>query len=212
MSSQNSLGVKGVIILLLFVIGIPLATFLGNQKMMNYQVNGTDVTAKVINVETLRIARKVITTVTATYTDKDGKIITAEVINPGSVSKNDMIVGKVVPENPTEVFLKPSLGITIIVYGIFGFCFLMGLIIIYGMVHSKNTQKQMASHSKVTDAVILSREQIGDATFVDIAFKDENGVHRSASCRVPDYMNANMSTCTIRYFVKSEKKVICEIV
>ena len=212
MNTNNSIGVKGIIMLLLFVVGIPLALFLGNQKMINYQTNGTDVTATVVKVEKWKVSGKFREKVTVTYLDKDGTRITAEAINPGSVSENDTIVGKVVPENPAEVFLEPSLMTSVIVYGIMGFCFLGGLLIIFGMARNRMINKQMAAHSKVTDAVIMRREQIGDVSFVDVGFKDENGVHRFASCRVPVYMNANISTCTIRYFVKSEKKTICEIV
>src|ERR1035437_2882852 len=132
MDSQNSMGFKGIVMLLLLVVGIPLAMFLGNQTMINYQVNGTDVTAKVINVKTFRITGKIRTTVTATYSGKNGTLITANVINPGTLYENDTIVGKVLPGSPTEVFLKLSLGITILVYGLAGFCFLMDLLVIYG--------------------------------------------------------------------------------
>ena len=212
MNSQNSIGIRGIIMLLLLVVGLPLGLFLGNQKAINYQMNGTDVTATVVKVEKWKVRKIIRQTVTVTYTDKDGTMITADVINPGSVSENDTIVGKILPENPKEVYLEPSLGITILVYGITGFCFLGGLLVIFGMIRSRMTNKQMAAHSKVTDAVIMKREQIGDAIFVDVGFKDEKGIHRFASCRVPEYMNADISSCTIRYFVKSEKKTICEIV
>lgn len=212
MNSQNSIGIKGIIMLLLLVVGLPLGLFLGNQKAIHYQTDGTDVTAKVVKVEKWRVSGKNRQKVTVTYTDNGGTMITADVINPGSVSEDDTIVGKVLPENPKEVYLEPSLGITILVYGLTGFCFLGGLLVIFGMIRSRMTNKQMAAHSKVTDAVIMKREQIGDVIFVDIGFKDEKGVHRFGSCRVPEYMNADITTCTIRYFVKSEKKTICEII
>jgi len=212
MNSQNSIGIKGIIMLLLLVVGLPLGLFLGNQKAIHYQTNGTDVTATVVNVEEWKVRGKVRQKVTVTYTEKDGTMITADVINPGSVSKNDTIVGKVLPENPQEVYLEPSLGITILVYGITVFCFLGGLLVIFGLIRGRMTNKQMAAHSRITDAVIMKREQIEDVIFVDVGFKDEKGVHRFGSCRVPDYMNSDMTTCTIRYFIKSEKKTICEIV
>lgn len=217
MNSQNSIGIKGIIILLLLVVGLPLGLFIGNQKAIHYQTNGMDVTATVVNVEEWKVNDKIRQKVTVTYTDKDGTLTTAEVINPGSVSANDTIVGKVLPENPQEVYMEPSLVITILVYGITVFCFLVGLLVIFGLIRGRMVNKQMAANSRITDAVIMKRVLIGDMLFVDVGFKDDKGVHRYGSCRVPDYlysdyMNSDISTCTIRYLVKSEKKTNCEIV
>jgi len=212
MSSQNSIGVKGIVILLVLIIGIPLGAYFGQQKSINYKVNGTEVTATVINVYTWRVRGTIRKTVTVTYEDKDGKLITAKAINAGDVIENQTIIGKVIPENPEEVFLEPALWLTILVNGVAGLLFLGGLLVLFGMVWRRKTDKQMSAQGKVTDAVIMKREFIGDTLFVDVGFKDENGIHRFASCSAPIYLDSKASTCTIRYVVKSEKKVICEIV
>lgn len=212
MSSQNSFGVKGIIMLLILLIGIPIGLYGANQTSINYQVNGTKVTATVINVESWKIGKKHRETVTVTYVNEDGQPITAKAINAGDVFENDTITGKVVPEKPEEVFLEPPMWQHIVVYGVSGLLYFFCLLILFGLVRGRKTDKQIAAQGKITDADIIRREFIGDETFVDIEFRDENGNLRFGSCRAPIYLKSNASTCTIRYLVKSEKKIICEIV
>jgi len=158
------------------------------------------------------VGRKYRKWVTVTYKNEDGKQITAQAINTVDVFENDTITGKVLPENPEEVFMEPPIWVSIVAYGLAGLCFFGGLLVLIMMVHARKTDKQIASQGKITDAVIIRREFMGDVTLVDIEFRDENGILRFASCRAPIYLNSTATTCTIRYLVKSEKKILCEIV
>jgi len=211
MSSQNSAGVKYIIVLLIILIGFPVAFYFKNQKSINYRLNGTEVTATVIDVSEKKVRGTVRTTVTVTYENEDGELITAKAINPGSVFENDTIVGKVVPENPEEVFREPSAGMTLLVYGIVGLIYLGALFMLIAMILGRSVGKKMARQGKITEAVILRRELVEGDLFVDLEFKDENGIMRHGSCRVPEYIDTNNRTCTIRYLPKSKDKAICEM-
>jgi len=211
MSSQNSAGVKYIIVLLIILIGFPVALYFRNQKSINYQLNGTEVTATVVGVSEKKVRGTVRTTVTVTYENEVGELVTAKAINPGNVVEKDTIVGKVVPEKPEEVFLEPSAGMTLIVYGIMGLIYVGALIMLIAMILGRNIGKKMVRQGKITEAVIIRRELVEGNLFVDVEFKDENGIVRRGSCRVPEYIDTNNRICTIRYLPKSKDKAICEM-
>lgn len=211
MSSEKSSVVRMVIVLLIFIIGVPVGMYFLNQKTINYRMNGTEVTATVISVESKRVRGTDRITVTVTYENEDGEIITAKAINPGNVYENDTIVGRVVPEKPEEVFLEPPMWQTIVAYGVAGLFFFGSLILLIAMVIGKKTEKQMSRQGKITEATITRRELIDGSIFVDVEFRDDNGILRRGSCRAPEYMDTAKPTCTIRYLAKSDKKTICEM-
>ncbi len=211
MSSKNSLGPRLIIILLIILIGFPVAFYFMNQKAFNYRMNGTEVTATVILVDTKIVRGTERKTVTVTYENKNGELITAKAINPGDVDENDTIVGKVVPEKPEEVYLEPSVRMTILVYSIVGLIYVAALVILIALIFGRNTGKRMEKEGKIAEAFIVRRELVEGILFVDLEFKDDKGVIRHGSCRVPEYIDTNNRICTIRYLPKSTDKAICEM-
>lgn len=211
MSSQNSAGAKYIIVLLIILIGFPVALYFAKQKSINYQLNGTEVKATVVGVSEKKVRGTIRKTVTVTYENEDGEVITAKAINPGSVLENDTIVGRVVPETPEEVFLEPSGGMTFLVYVLMGLIYLGALFMLIAMILGRNISKKMARQGKIAEAVIIRRELIEGNIFVDVEFKDENGIVRRGSCRVPEYIDTNNRICTIRYLPKPKNKAVCEM-
>lgn len=211
MSSENSVGAKFIIMLLIILIGFPVAFYFAKQKQLNYQVNGTEVTATVINVESLMVGRKYREWVTVTYENQDGDLITAKAINAVNVVVNDTIVGRVVPEKPEEVFVEQTTGVAIVAYVIVGLLYSVALFFLVAVIIGRNTGKKMAKQGKITEALIIRREQLDGSIFVDVEFEDDNGILRYGSCRVPEYIDTTGRTCTIRYLAKAKNKAICEM-
>jgi len=205
-------GIRGIIMLFLIMIGIPAAILIGNQKMIDYKTNGIEVTATVVNVESMHIGKKIRHYVTVTYTDPNGQLITANAINADGAVMNQSIYGRVLPGVPNEVFLEPAPWVLVVVYGLAIFFFLAGAFLIFGMFYRARTDEKLSRMGTVTDALILNRIYIGDSQLIEVTFKDERGIVRKVECCPPPYLPQNATECTVRYVVKSEKKVICEVV
>lgn len=174
-------------------------------------MNGTEVKATVIRVETKKVRGRERQIVTVTYENEDGGLITAKALNPGDVAENDTLVGKVVPEKPEEVYLEPSARMSLLVYGIAGLFYISALIVLVALIMGRNTGKRMAKEGKIAEAFIVRRELVDGFLFVDLEFKDDMGVIRHGTCRVPEYIDTNNRTCLIRYLPKSTDKAICEM-
>jgi len=205
-------GIRGIIMLFLIMIGIPTAILIGNQKMIDYRTNGIEVTATVVNVDSIMVGRKYRKAVTVTYTDPNGQLITANAINADGAVMNQSIYGRVLPGVPNEVFLEPAPWVLVVVYGLAVFFFLGGAVLIFGMFYRTRTDEKLSRMGTVTDALILNRIYIGDSQLIEVEFKDERGIVRKVNCCPPSYLPQNATECTVRYVVKSEKKVICEVV
>jgi hypothetical protein len=50
MNTDHSFGIRQVLILILITVGIPIALLVGFQKSINYQANGTEVSATTTDV------------------------------------------------------------------------------------------------------------------------------------------------------------------
>lgn len=198
------------VLLLMFVL--PLAIYNMNQADINLRLNGKEVTATVINVEKWQIGKKHHEKVTVTYVNDNGQTITAEAYNSTGVFENDTIVGSVLPGKPEIVYVEPSIWIKAPLYGLAGLFFFGGFVMLVIMIRASKDEMQLTKQGKVAEAVIIRRELVEDAIFVDVGFRDHNGIQRFGNCRVPAYLDSDASICMIRYLVKSEKKVICEIV
>ncbi|MDD4095715.1 MAG: hypothetical protein PHP22_05680 [Oscillospiraceae bacterium] len=107
MNSNKSIGFTRIVILILITVGIPIALLIGFQKQINYQVNGTEVSATVTDVQSLIIAGKHRTNVTVSFKDEFGELITAKATNAGNPVVGQTITGKVLSENPGELFIDP---------------------------------------------------------------------------------------------------------
>lgn len=212
MNSNDSLGFTRMIILILITVGIPIALLVGFQKTINYQVNGTEVSATVTDVQTLLIRGKYRTNITVAYENESGELVTAQATNAVSPVIGQTITGKVLAGNPDELFLDPPVWQLILVYSVAGLCFIGGLVIIFALIRGRKTDKQMASQSMFAEATVVGRENVGGYLFLDVQFRDGDGIIRKASCRAPEYWDPSGSTCHVRYIAKSEKKVVCEIV
>jgi hypothetical protein len=87
-----------------------------------------------------------------------------------------------------------------------------GLVILFAMLKGRKTDQQMAAQSMFAEATVIGRENVGGYLYLDLQFRDSDGIIRKASCLAPNHYDPSAGTCHVRYIVKSEKKVVFEIV
>jgi len=187
-----------------------------DKERQNYRENGYEVTATIVDVYEIPSVRRPRTTtkVIVVYQNPDGQLIRAGTKNPPSRIIGDQYIGKVVADDPDMVYRevqkwKEGETIFLIVGGIF---YLLNLIFLIFILRGIRANKKLAVKGEVAEAEVLGCDTLGNETFVDVRFKDKNGLLYNASCVAPPNMNLVAKTCSVRYVVTSENTVDCEII
>lgn len=113
MNPEDIKKMRTLVILVVLTIVIPISLLVTNLKTLNYQVNGTRVEARVTYVDTIRVGKLTTHTVYVVYQDASGEVISATATNAAYVNDNDILVGRVLSSNPSEVFVEPPVWVPV---------------------------------------------------------------------------------------------------
>jgi hypothetical protein len=227
MNSENKLETSGTklgwklgfyFVMMLVILPIFLVVLDQNydKEQKHYRENGYEVTATIVDVYEIPSVRRPRTTtkVIVVYQSPDGRLIRAGTKNPPSYTIGEQYIGKVVADDPYLVYRevqewKEGKLIFLIIYVVF---YLLNLLFLIILLRRIRANRKLAVKGEVAEAEVLGCDTIKNETFVDVRFKDENGILYNASCVAPPDMNLVAKTCFVRYVVTSENTVDCEIV
>ncbi|MDD4096211.1 MAG: DUF3592 domain-containing protein [Oscillospiraceae bacterium] len=227
MNSENSqetsgtkLGWKLGFYFVIMLVALPIFFVVLDQnydkERKHYRENGYEVTATIVAVYEIPSVRRPRTTtkVIVIYQSPDGQLIRAGTKNPPSYTIGEQYIGKVVEDDPNMVYRevqewKEGKLIFLIGFAVF---YLLNLFFLVMILRRKRADKKLAVKGAIAEAEVIRCDTYGNETFVDISFKDENGLLYNASCVAPPNMNLVAKTCFVRYVVTSENSVDCEIV
>lgn len=194
--------------LILLIIGLPCAMIIGSRERLEYAIKGIEVNATIIDVKRNGIRISSGETVTVTYKNENGILITAKAITN---SKNNyigkVIVGKVLPDEPDCVYVAPSNSLNIIAYILVTISFLAGVLILWLKARGIRISKLIKTHGTVTDAIVTKVYHYNDDHFVDLEFYDLN--KNLLKSYTEDLISSRTigDRCTIQYYAKSSKRV-----
>lgn len=204
---------KEIVIIIMLVIVLPISVFIGKRKTVNYMVNGENVTATITDVRQNGITIKSGETVTVVYENDKGEMIYAKAItnsNDNHVGK--VIVGKIIKDDPYNVYVMPSKGLNIFLYILTGLLFLMGILFLWGKGRCIRIDKLLRNHgTTVVDAKVTKVYHNGSNHYVDLEFVDNQS--NVLKAHTEDYISSRQvgDTCIIRYYIKSPNNIYSKI-
>lgn len=210
------LGLYFLVMLVILPIFVVVLDQHYDRERKHYRENGYEVTATIVTVyeiPSIRPPRKT-TKVIVVYQNPDGQLIRAGTKNPPSYTIGEQYIGKVVEDDPYLVYREVQEwkeGKTI--FHIVGaIVYLLNLFFLVLILRRLRENRKLAVKGEVVEAEVLGCDTIKNETFVEVRFKDKNGILYNASCVAPPNMNLVAKTCFVRYVVTSENTVDCEII